>query len=259
MLLWEEFLVVARKGSMRVAGRALGLSQPTISCRLTGFEAAFGRPSLFDRFPDSPDRPDWFFNFSSSFRAQCRLDPSTSVLERTMLKATSPVAAAEALEAPDESVTSAAGERRESEMLITDWEQETRRLGRALALMTLDLSTMTGPKWAHRFVISVGPVAEDSVLLFYGPSFAALMQLPVNPEYSVPMMAYLPMRYVPVFAKGCMDAMFQGTPVRMQGTVARWDWQHELYRAAFIRLSIDAKRMQRLVIGAFNCRAVERT
>jgi len=52
-----------------------------------------------------------------------------------------------------------------------------------------------------------------------------------------------------VFAKGCMDAMFQGAPVRMQGSVDRGDGQHELYRAAFIRLSIDAKRLQRLVLG----------
>ena len=168
------------------------------------------------------------------------------------------VGAVEPLEAPDGKVMSAARERRESEIVITDWEEETRRLGRALALMTLDLSAMTGPKWAHRFVISVGPVAEDCILLFYGASFAALMQLPANPEYSVPMMAHLPVRYVPVFAKGCMDAMFQGAPVRMQGTVDRGDGQHELYRAAFIRLSIDAKRLRRLVLGAFNCRVAER-
>jgi len=29
-------------------------------------------------------------------------------------------------------------------------------------------------------------------------------------------------------------------------------------RAAFIRLSIDAKRLQRLALGAFNCRVTER-
>jgi hypothetical protein len=34
-----------------------------------------------------------------------------------------------------------------AEMLnLTDWEQETRRLGDALALMTLDISVMSGPK-----------------------------------------------------------------------------------------------------------------
>ena len=42
---WDDvrvFLAVARKGSMRAAGRALGLSQPTIARRLAAFEATFG-------------------------------------------------------------------------------------------------------------------------------------------------------------------------------------------------------------------------
>jgi DNA-binding transcriptional LysR family regulator len=52
---WDDvrvFLAVARKGSMRAAGRALGLSQPTIARRLAAFEAGFGGPSLFDRLPE---------------------------------------------------------------------------------------------------------------------------------------------------------------------------------------------------------------
>ena len=49
---WNDvrvFLAVAREGSMRAAGRALGLSQPTIARRLAAFEASFGGPALFDR------------------------------------------------------------------------------------------------------------------------------------------------------------------------------------------------------------------
>lgn len=52
---WDDarvFLAVARHGSLRAAGRALGLSQPTIGRRLAAFEAAFGGPALFDRLPD---------------------------------------------------------------------------------------------------------------------------------------------------------------------------------------------------------------
>ena len=52
---WDDvrvFLAVAREGSMRAAGRVLGLSQPTIARRLTAFEATFGGPSLFDRLPE---------------------------------------------------------------------------------------------------------------------------------------------------------------------------------------------------------------
>ena len=52
---WDDvrvFLAVARKGSMRAAGRALGLSQPTIARRLAAFEATFGGATLFDRLPE---------------------------------------------------------------------------------------------------------------------------------------------------------------------------------------------------------------
>jgi hypothetical protein len=44
----------------------------------------------------------------------------------------------------------------------------------------------------------------------------------------------------------------------IQGTADREDGRQELHRAAFIRLSIDAKRLQRLALGALNCRVTER-
>ncbi|MBV9553072.1 MAG: LysR family transcriptional regulator [Alphaproteobacteria bacterium] len=46
------FLAIAREGSMRAAGRALRLSQPTIARRLATFEAGFGGQPLFDRLPE---------------------------------------------------------------------------------------------------------------------------------------------------------------------------------------------------------------
>jgi DNA-binding transcriptional LysR family regulator len=52
---WDDvrvFLAVARHGSLRAAGRALGVSQPTIGRRLAAFEATFGGPTLFDRLPE---------------------------------------------------------------------------------------------------------------------------------------------------------------------------------------------------------------
>src|SRR5205085_4379110 len=52
---WDNvrvFLAIAREGSMRAAGRALGLSQPTIARRLAAFETSFGGTALFDRFPE---------------------------------------------------------------------------------------------------------------------------------------------------------------------------------------------------------------
>jgi DNA-binding transcriptional LysR family regulator len=52
---WDDvrvFLAVARQGSMRAAGRALGLSQPTIARRLAAFQTNLGGRSLFDRLPE---------------------------------------------------------------------------------------------------------------------------------------------------------------------------------------------------------------
>ncbi len=52
---WDDvrvFLAVAREGSMRAAGRSLGLSPPTIARRLTAVEASIGGPSWFDRLPE---------------------------------------------------------------------------------------------------------------------------------------------------------------------------------------------------------------
>src|SRR3954465_7064443 len=55
LLDWNDariFLAVARHGSLRAAGRALGISQPTVGRRLAAFEAVFGGPALFDRLPE---------------------------------------------------------------------------------------------------------------------------------------------------------------------------------------------------------------
>ena len=160
-------------------------------------------------------------------------------------------------DAPHEKTPIAARERRETEQLITDWKRETRQLGHALALMTLDVSVMTGPKWAHRFIIAVDPVVEDSSLLFCGARFASLLGLPETPNHSIPIVVQLPTQYIPVFTRGCITSTLSSSAVRMQGAVERENGGQELYRAAFIRLSLDGNRQQHLVLGAFNCRVAE--
>jgi hypothetical protein len=118
---------------------------------------------------------------------------------------------------------------------------------------------MTGPKWAHRFIMAISrPVVENSSLLFYGPGLAALLELPNTPEHSVPILAQLPARFVPVFTKGCIASALSSVPVRMHGTIDRDDGGREPYRAVFIRLSLDGDHRRHFALGAFNCRASER-
>jgi hypothetical protein len=169
---------------------------------------------------------------------------------------TSPLEAKEAPEASDESSKAAARERREAERVITDWEDETRRLSHVLALLTLNTSEMATEKWACRFIVALRPAIEDCTLLFYGAKFAALMELSEKPLPSVPMVEQLPARYVPVFTRGCIEATLWGTPVRLHGAVERDDGRKELYRAAFIRSSLDTYRQRLFALGAFNCRVI---
>jgi hypothetical protein len=174
-----------------------------------------------------------------------------------MPKANSPVGAGEPLEAPQTNAAAVAWERRVSEQLIADWEGEARRPGHTLARMTLDVSALTGPRWAHRFIIAVNPVIADSCFLLYGVNFAALMGLPGMPDYSIPMAAQLPTRYVPVFTRGCITSTFSSSAVRTQGAVEHDDGRQELYRAAFIRLSLNADLRRHFTLGAFNRRVIE--
>src|SRR6185437_5326349 len=109
-------------------------------------------------------------------------------------------------------------------------------LGRALALMNLNVAEMTSERWANRFVVAISAVPEDCELLFYGAKFGALMQLPMRPDGSTLSVAQVPARYVPVFAKACVKAVLVDAPVRVQGTVDRDDGGQELYRGAFIPL-----------------------
>jgi hypothetical protein len=171
---------------------------------------------------------------------------------------TSSTATDAVIESPDDTALSAGRERRVTEQLIIDWQEETRRLGHALAFMTLDTSAMTGPKWAHRFIIAVNPVVEHSSLLFYGTGFASLLGLAPEPDKSVPIPAVLPARYVPVFTNGCIASSLRGAPIRMHGVVDRDDRRQELYRAAFIRLKLGASLHHPVAVGAFNCRVVGR-
>ena len=72
-------------------------------------------------------------------------------MPKTLLEQEMPVVrlsagAEEPLAASQETTPTAVTERREAERAITDWEEERRRLGRELALMTLNASEMVSEK-----------------------------------------------------------------------------------------------------------------
>src|SRR5215468_1988793 len=92
-------------------------------------------------------------------------------MPKTLLEQEMPVVrlsagAEEPLAASHETTPIAVTERREAERAISDWEEERRRLGRVLALMTLNASEMVSEKWSHRFIIAVDPTIEYCSLLF---------------------------------------------------------------------------------------------
>jgi hypothetical protein len=173
---------------------------------------------------------------------------------------------------PDNGVWRLVGERREAELAITYWEQQAIRLGYPPTLTTFNNAEMSSEKWAYRFILSVDPIgsrkrasegrpiAENWVFLFCGEKLAALLNLPKSRNISV--IQQLPARFLPVFTKGCYDAISLGcydaislgVPIRMQGAVEGEDGRQELYRAVFIGLRVRPHGPMHLVFGAFNCR-----
>jgi hypothetical protein len=52
-----------------------------------------------------------------------------------------------------------------------------------------------------------------------------------------------------VFTRGCIASSLSGAPIRMQGTADREDGRRELYRAAFIRVSLESEPTAALCAG----------
>jgi hypothetical protein len=148
-------------------------------------------------------------------------------------------------------------ERRESERAIAYWEKKVEKLGPSATVAALDLGEINSQDWAHRFVIAVDPMVENSSLLLYGSSFARLLELPVKGTPHVPMVRQLPRHLTEVFMRGCGDAHNQREPVRIEGEIEREDGKLELYRAAFIPVGVKENSLTHLAFGAFNSRVIE--
>ncbi|MBV9553780.1 MAG: hypothetical protein JO032_13440 [Alphaproteobacteria bacterium] len=149
-------------------------------------------------------------------------------------------------------------ERRESERAISYWEKKIEKLGKSATVAALDLGEINSKDWAHRFVIAVDPVVENSSLLLYGSDFAKLLQLPPKGTPHVPMVRQLPRHLSRVFMQGCGDAHNQRSPIRLEGEAPRDDGRTELYRAAFIPVGVKENSLTHLAFGAFNSCVVER-
>jgi hypothetical protein len=149
-------------------------------------------------------------------------------------------------------------ERRESERAIVYWEKKIEKLGRNATVAALDLVAMNTPDWAHRFIIAVDPIVENSSLLLYGTDFAKLLDLPPKGTPHVPMVRQLPRHLSRMFMQGCGDAHSQRSPIRLEGEAPRIDGKTELYRAAFIPIGVKEHSLTHLAFGAYNSCVVDR-
>ncbi|HTZ38018.1 MAG TPA: hypothetical protein VMB84_18455 [Stellaceae bacterium] len=150
-------------------------------------------------------------------------------------------------------------ERRESERVIAYWQKKVDKLGKSATVAALDLAEINTTDWAHRFVIAVDPVVENSSLLLYGSNFARLLDLPPKGTPHVPMVRQLPRHLSQVFMQGCGDAHHSRQAIRLEGEIARPDGKVELYRAAFIPVGVKENSLTHLAFGAFNsCVAEQR-
>jgi hypothetical protein len=143
-------------------------------------------------------------------------------------------------------------ERRESERAIAYWERKTAQLGSEPTVAALDLDAIGSESWAHRFVIAVDPIVENSALLMYGPKFASLLDLPSKTTPHLPMVQQLPARFTSLFMQGCGEAHMQRTPIRLEGEIPLEDGRRECYRAAFIPVGVKPDSLTHLAFGAFN-------
>jgi hypothetical protein len=149
-------------------------------------------------------------------------------------------------------------DRRESERLVTYWDSKLQEFGDGITIASLDITAITGRNdWSNRFLISVDPFLERSVMIMYGAKFAGLLGLPEQPRTEWPLLRQLPARYGQVFLQGCEQAQKEWVLVRLEGEVSRDDGRIEQYRIVFIPVGVRPKALTCFAFGAFSCRVVE--
>jgi hypothetical protein len=155
-------------------------------------------------------------------------------------------------------------ERREAQRLMAYWEN-LKEQG-VVTIAGLDLSRTDSREWFNRFLISVDPKVEDSVLLLYGPKFAQLLGLPVQPEPGRPIWRqfqeshvdlFLRRRHLDLCLSGCDEVQRKRAPVPLEGEIKLAGGQIEQYRAMFIPVGVKPNPLTCFALGSFNSRVVE--
>jgi hypothetical protein len=149
-------------------------------------------------------------------------------------------------------------DRREGERLVAYWDSKLEEFGEGITIASLDVTAInTLRDWSNRFLISVDPFIERSMLIMYGAKFADLLRLPDKPRTDQPLLRQLPQRYGEVFIEGCTRAQQEWAPVRLEGDIPRDDGRIEQYRVVFIPVGVRPNALTCFAFGAFSSRIVD--
>jgi hypothetical protein len=145
-------------------------------------------------------------------------------------------------------------ERRDVELAIQHWQQNTWGQDCVPLLDTFDFSPMK-VSWGQRFLFCGGHTAEDAVFVNYGSGFARMLGLPVKPDTTTPFMRQLPEAYREMFSEGYGKAAMESSPVTLEGTI-RLAVHAQLFRAVFMPIMLRPNWSKQLIFGSFNYRSV---
>jgi hypothetical protein len=148
-------------------------------------------------------------------------------------------------------------ERRDVQRAIEHWQRNTWGKDCIPFLDTFDFSSMRGD-WGHRFLICGGDAVEKSVFVTYGSKFAQLLGLSKTALSAIPIIQQIPEPYLDMFVEGCSQANMESSPVVLEGTFSV-ESKLELFRAVFMPILLQPNWSKRLILGSFNCRAVDAT
>jgi hypothetical protein len=144
-------------------------------------------------------------------------------------------------------------ERRDVELAIQHWQQNTWGRDYIPFLDTFDFSPMRA-NWGQRFLVYGGRAVEDAIFVAYGPGFAGILSLPLEPVTTTPFTRQLPEAYREMFSEGYSKAMLESSPVTLEGTI-RFGAAAQLFRAVFMPIMVQPNWSKQLIFGSFNHRS----